>query len=278
MENDSCAVCSGVLGGLSLYPYYANILGKKTSICKVGGRKCLDCGHIEYDDDPKTLEHINQQTRIKIAETMQDKDAVPILVSHVKQVRLKNKLPQKLVAKALGVTEQRIGAIERNANTPTVLTFFQIAAIMGVGPESLYNLIYINKNNYDKIKDMELIFIDGKPKFKTVEKVKTKREQLHKIRDEIKILNDEKRKYRVSHRKGDISTEKFNEKIKALDEERKALNKIKGSADGKIGLEAEIKKLESKHNLILKQENVIDSEYWEYLKNEFEDELKEIVF
>lgn len=276
MEVNKCEKCGGVLGGLSLYPYYENILGKKTYTTKIGGQKCLECGDIRYANDEDTIEHLQKQKAIKVAESMSDEKFVPILISNIKNIRVRQKQPQKLIAKALGVSEQRVGAIERNANTPTVLTFYQIAAILGVENLKLYDLVYISKESYEKIKDMEIITVNDKPKFKVVEEVKEKRKDLFNLREEIKVINDEKRDLRTSHRKKQISEEEFKEKVKILDKKKSKLNEIKNGVDGKGGLEREIKVLESKHNLIIKQDNVIDSEYWKHLKNELEDDLKEI--
>lgn len=273
MKKHVCKVCGGIMGEPKLYPYYEKVLGKRMNIGKVGGRECLDCGDIEYDDDIATKSYINQQITKKAAQITQDKDAVPILVSYIRKYRLESKVSQKLIAQALGVSEQRIGAIERNLNTPTVVTFYQIAQILGRSPESLYELVYIDKEIYDKIKNMELFYANNKPQFQIVDEVQEYRKELSDLRDGIKELNSEKRKYRTKHKKGEISLEEFNTLSGKIDQEKNYLNEIKNGVKGKIGLEEKLKKIESEYNLILKQENVIESEHWEALKNEFPNEL-----
>lgn len=270
---DICKHCGSELLERTTGKHYENILGQKTYVCEVGGYKCLSCGQMHLDEE--ALKYIEQNIQVKKTERMQDSDYVPILINNIRTVRLNTKLSQKMIGNALGVTEQRYGTIERNANTPTVVTEHQIAEILGVKTDDLYKLVYIPKSFYEDLKDMEIIEKNGEYDFKVIEEVRNKRNELFRIRDEIQKINDERRKIKNNFKKGNISLEDHEEKLKVLDKEKDLLVIKKSGKNKKSGIELEVKKLESKHNLILKQENVIDAEDWSLVKEKYKDRLRE---
>lgn len=271
MRVENCLNCNSDMLENTTNAHYELILGQRTLICEVEGVKCLKCNHMHYDDEAKN--YIKQNIQVKKTERMQDSDYVPILINHTKKIRLNTKLSQKMIGNALGVTEQRYGTIERNSNTPTVVTEHQIAEILGVTTDDLYSLIYINKSFYNDLKDMELYYENNKPMFKVVEEVKEGRKALFEIREKIQVINDEIRTLRNKLNKGNLTPDEYELSTKGLRKEREVLKTKKGSTN--TGIEGRLKKIEAKYNLIVKQENVVDSEEWDLVKEEFKNELKE---
>lgn len=272
MSIENCVKCGSDLLEIVSTPYYESILGQKTYIGTFQGVKCLKCSNVYFDDESKTF--IRQNVQVMKAKRMQDSDYEPILINYTRKLRLQTRLSQKMIGNALGVTEQRYGTIERNANTPTVVTEHQIAQILGVSTDDLYKLIYISKTFYNDLKDMELIYEDEKPIFRVVKGVREKRNELFDVRERIQKINDKKRTLRNNYKNNIISLDEFNSSTKELDKKRKVLVAQKGKTPS-TGLQGEVRRLESKHSLMIKQENVIDAEDWEKVAEEFKDELEE---
>ncbi len=272
MSIEKCTKCGSDLLEIVSTPYYENILGQRTFIGTFQGVQCLQCKHVHFDEEAR--EFIRQTVQVKKTERMQDSDYTPIIINYTKKLRLQTRLSQKMIGNALGVTEQRYGTIERNTNTPTVVTEHQIAAILGVKTDDLYKLIYISKSFYEDLKDMELYEENGESFFSVVEPVREKRRALAQVREEIQKINDEKRTIRNKHKNGLMSLSEFKEKINKLEKERMKLVEKKGKTPDS-GLQGEVKKVESKYNLIVKQENVVDAEDWEKIAEEYKDTLKD---
>lgn len=255
--------------------YVAKILGKEKEICKAQGYQCHSCGNMFFDKDVQ--DHIDFKKREITLEIMQNTDEVPLQISNLKNIRLEKKLSQKQVGNALGVTEQRYGAIERNTNTPTVFTVSQIASILDVGPEELYQLVYISKKFYDNIIDLMIVEgEDGAYSFEVASEVVEARKKLYALRERLRQLNVEISQARFNLKKGEITEDEFNDLVKELNKEKEKIKEIKDGKKGKKGLETTTKALETKYNLIIKQGNIISSDDWEKLKVIYKDEANVI--
>lgn len=251
-----------------LITYTEDIFGKEKEICQADAYVCTACGNTIFDNS--TQEYINQRKHEITLEIMQDKTAVPILISNIRNLRLEKKLSQKQIGNTFGVTEQRYGSMERNTNNLTVIKERQLAKILGVSSEELYDLVYISEDLFEKLKNLAATEKNGEYVLNEIKIVKESREKLYKLRDELKSLNDEKRIYRFKFKKGEITELEYKNISDNLDKKTKEIKTLKD--DKTNGLEKVVKKLESKHNLIIKQENIVDRLHWEIIKDVYKDE------
>lgn len=63
-----------------------------------------------------------------------------IVQNFVQELRIKNKITQEELAKAVGVTRQTIIAIEKGNYTPSVLLSLKIAKFFGTSVEEIFQL------------------------------------------------------------------------------------------------------------------------------------------
>ena len=70
----------------------------------------------------------------------QDMELAMALTNHVRQIRQAAQLTQEELASRAGITRQSIIAIEQGRYGPTVKLALQLAAVLGVGVEDLFEL------------------------------------------------------------------------------------------------------------------------------------------
>ena len=149
-----CDKCNGIMRA-DLVDYTKNILGNEVCIEKVEGFRCSECGYTTINPQIKDRLQVKLLEKRLELKGKQRNTSYPLLINKLKNVRESKNIPQKKIGIALGITEQRFGAIERNDNTPTVYTAFGIADALGVNNlHLLYSYGYIPMELYDKIKDM----------------------------------------------------------------------------------------------------------------------------
>ncbi len=159
-----CKKCNGRLRP-SLIDYEKEILGDKIVIPKVEGYICVNCEGKQIDEQIEDRLQVKiLEKKLKLKKEMK-KHNKAILVNKIKKLRTEKDISQKKIGEALGYTEQRFGAVERNDNTPIIYAVKQIADVLGVPDTELYSLEYIPIELYDIIKDMneDFVVIEGLP-------------------------------------------------------------------------------------------------------------------
>lgn len=235
----------------------------------VDGYTCTECDNEFISDESKN--YIEQQLKSERLKVMSEKDIVHITVNSLKRVRINKYLSQKELGNALGVSEQRYGAIERNTNTPIITMGLILAKFLGVELQDLYQLVDVPRELYEKLLNAKIEELpDGGYEFIQIKEVAETRAQVKKLQADLEEYNNRKRKLRFLP-----SDEIQKKETKALKKDLdKKINEIKKLKNGSRGLETHLKKLENKHSIILKQESVLDIEDWEKVQIKFEDELK----
>lgn len=289
MENmKKCKKCQGRVIE-DLIDYKTEILGEDIVIAKVDGFRCLECGYTEID---KTiLKGLENKILDKKLELQKEKikKYKTITINNVRRIRESKKIPQKKIGEALGYSEQRFGAIERNDNTPIITTSLQIAEALEVPMEELYQLKYVTKAFYDTIKNLTAIEIKNEDgvvtdiEFKVIDDLVEVNKQFYDLEEEInkkmEILRNLKKT--DAHYKDIKQTEKEirelkkdkkgkkNKNLELTEEEKKALIKKKQERIANFSKypsvvdinnkEDEIKELKRKKNNILKKKREIEN-------------------
>ena len=178
-----CDKCNAIMRP-DLVDYKKNILGDEVCIERVEGFSCPECGHTIINPQIKDRLQVKLlEKRLELKGKLRNSN-YGLLINKLKNVRESKNIPQKKIGLALGITEQRYGAIERNDNTPTLYTAFGIADALGVNNlHKLYSYGYIPMELYDKIKDMNENFevIENLPEArKEFEEINQKYENLKK--------------------------------------------------------------------------------------------------
>lgn len=262
-----CTKCGGQMIDL-LIDYERNIMGQKITIPNVEGYRCEKCGYEEIA--PWVEKRLAVKVLKKQLEIQKDMPAEPITINKLKTVRKKKEIPQKLIGEAIGFTEQRFGAVERNENTPTVHLANQIASVMNVNVSDIYETLYIPRDFF-----LELLNMDSN--FEIIEGLPELREEFQKWDDRHNVIKNEMRKIRSKARKIARETgKKVKDPMTLLPEEtRKEFEQLieenKMVLEQKEKLRKKMKPL--KKRSILKQDRIIDADTWERIKEKFPDRI-----
>lgn len=79
-----------------------------------------------------------------------------ILVSYVRDYRVKVSLTQKDVAKFIGITEQRFASIETNKHKTNIFKCLKIAQCLKTKVDNLYKIVKVTEEQYNIIKCINL--------------------------------------------------------------------------------------------------------------------------
>lgn len=264
-----CDTCDGLMRK-SLINYKREYLNETITIESIEGYKCLKCGKEELSKEViNYVEEIVNVEELKIrSKVLKSKEH--LLINKVKNVRQAKGLSQKELGGFLDSREQRYGVIERNTSTPTIIVEHLIASFLEVKTDDLYEMVFITPELYNKLLNIEII--DGESnnyKFEHVSSIEKIREELKEKRENLKEYNLEKRKYRNMIKKGELEKKEGQSLIKELDIKIADIKKIKDNKTN--GLETQLKKLEGKHSMIIKQERVIDEDTWEKVKETYKE-------
>lgn len=249
-----CSICGGRLKEV-LIDYKKEVLGDVINIPKVEGYECVVCGHTQVDEKIQDRLQIKVlEEKLRLRKEMKGKSK-PILINNIKRIRTEKGISQKKIGQALGYTEQRFGAIERNDNTPIIYAVKQIADVLGVPDAELYTLKYIPMELYNILRDMDDEFkvIEGLPE--TRRDFEEYNEKYEKVKEEYNRCLSEKRQL-VKRNKGKVNRIPFiltdeirgkNEKrIEEIHEELEKLNQaLYGSKNekNKVDLRERVKEL-----------------------------------
>lgn len=273
MKEIKCDKC-GDLMTKWLVEYNTKLYNKDVSIKHLNGYACSNpsCDNrvISKEMEP----YIKNQLIAEKLIILEKENIKKLYISNLGEIRLQRNLLQKQLGNALGVTEQRYGMIERNSNIPTFTTSKFLADILDVSTDDILKLVYVTDEFYQKIIHLELVYYDdGTYEFKHIEELKKQRELVNELRNEIRNLNMEKRKYRVEMKRGNITKEEFRKEEERINKQKKEVQIIKDGKNKRGGEEAKLLELESKHNLVVKQGELIDSRDWEIIKKHFKNDL-----
>ena len=287
-----CKKCGGRVIE-DLIDYKAKILGEEAAIGKVDGFRCLECGYTEID------KMIVEGLRIKILDKKLElqkekiKEYKPLLINNIRQIRESKRIPQKKIGEALGYSEQRFGAIERNDNTPIISTTILIAYALEVPMEALYDVKYVTKTFYDTIKNLTAVEIKNEDgvttniKFNVIDDLVNINKEFDKLEEEIDnkmeklrqlkktdpqykdMKQTEKEVRELERDKKEKKKSKKDNKIKLTEEEKKALIEKKqqsiisfSKCPSVVNIknrEKEIKELKKEKNEILKEKRKIEN-------------------
>lgn len=268
-----CDKCGGMMHK-AMIDYEESFYNQVIKINSVSGYLCGRCGNKTIDK--AITNYINKIIQNEELKNKKYEQLEYIMVNKLKRVRMKKGLSQHEMAELLGVTHQRYGAIERNTNTPTILTEHLLAIYLNSKPTDLYEMKAIPIETFNKIKDLEIIEnSDESFQFHHVPSVAAAREELNNLRIELQKLNIEKRAYKFILDKVNEEKPSLLKRIKEIEERIEEVKLIKDGKDKKSGLEEKVRKLESNHTLIFKQGKVIDIDYWEKLCTTYKEELAE---
>lgn len=262
-----CKKCGNLMLS-KILDYKSEHNGREILIKDVQGLICPKCG------DEVLSERGEEQLKTKLLEErlvfIKKEKLQPILISNIKNIRIKNGFSQSQLGSALNVTAQRYGVIERNDNTPTILTGYQIADLLGASPNETYKLHYITNELYEKIINLKLIMDDEEDfRFVFIDKAKETREKLLNIRKEIKQLNNLKATLKKQRKNNEINQNTFETKLDKIEKQKKKFNTLRTKID------AELREIEKE--LLIKQGNIIDKDDWEKLIKIYKEAEKKIV-
>jgi putative transcriptional regulator len=313
-EMDKCKICDGRMIS-DFIDYKATILGVDVVIDKVDGIRCLGCGHTEVEET--VLEGLKDKLLDKKLEIQKQviKNYKPLLINNIRSVRESKRIPQKKIGEALGYSEQRFGAIERNDNTPIVTTSILIADALEVPVDDIYKVINVSKQFYDCIKNLKQIEVLGDDEevvgidFVPIPELIPINEQYDKVEQELLNLMEQLRYDKaeddywqdIKATKKEISKlEKKAGKVGLTEQEQSALeNKkervaefqrkeavlkinekdemIKNLKKKKNQILEKKRDIESLHGCVLKQSQCLDGEVFELLKEKFSKEYHTMI-
>ena len=267
LETIKCNECDSLMRK-SMIDYKEEYDSEIISINNVEGYLCHKCGNqIPTEESIKYINDLIHLEKVKIKAEILKKQEY-ILVNNLSNIRQGIGLSQKDLANFLDSAEQRLGVIERNTNTPTIIVEHLIASFLGVKTDDLYEMVFISPELYNKLLNIELIdHGNGNYKFKHVPTIAKVREEIWEKREELKNSNAQKIRLRNMIKTEKIDRDEGLAQIEALDSKIEEIKKIKD--DKKNGLEKRLKKLEGKHSMIIKQERVIDKDTWEKVITSF---------
>ncbi|MEM4260809.1 MAG: helix-turn-helix domain-containing protein [Candidatus Woesearchaeota archaeon] len=234
---------------------------------KCSNKECSFEFYSKEDIEYRKQQELRKQREYHI-ESMKKDDRELILVSNFKKIREQSMFAQRDIADVLDFSEQRLGAIERNTNTPTVVIAAKLARVLGVSLGDIYEEVLIPKDVFDRIKYLDMDF-----EFNEV--LAENDRSYNKIKKEIRelemkiILNNKaiKELKKEQSNTGDLKaeTEKLHIENKKLKEDILELQK-------QSDIHYEIVKKE-KNSLVLKQFSIIESDKWNELKEKFNIEV-----
>lgn len=218
--------------------------------------KCLNINcekEVEKEVVENNISNIsNREVRNRIEKILTSSDKV-IVISNIKKKRIDLGLNQGEVSKALGVSAQRYGTIERCDNIPTVATLVDICYLYNSDYNDLYTIIVVTDEQYRKLN-----------------RLVAKQDKINEEDDNTNVIVLEE----------DMNIEELEKKIAAFEEEtgiteRKIYDNEKDKdSEELVDIKKKLKKLDSelsnyrkKNNAILKQKKVIDYYHWNLAKD-----------
>lgn len=299
MKTKKCSKC-GSLMTESMIDNEVEVLGERVTIGKVQGFLCTSCGNKEKENEELSPALKSRVLEKKLElQAKKIKKYTPLIICDLRKERNKKGVTQSQVGKALGVSEQRYGAIERSDSTPKMDTGLLIGETLGVDLNDIYRVRYVSNEFFDKIKNLKAIEDkDGNIDFVEIEElveltdeyeqlVKEISKKMKELREakktnknyiKMKELMKDLRKHKKS-RGEKTKTKKYEEQISKLKKKPDVI-KITKTLDDEI---AELKKKKSKlltkkryiertENSIIRNSKGIDGQHFDILKRLYPEE------
>lgn len=154
MDNKRCRICdSRVCGGILKID--VSIFNENFEL-KVLGENCTnpECSYFRIIDENG---YINEKINMKRLDLIKKNKFVAITIFNLKGIRNIQGITQKKLSEVMGLTQQRIGMIEKNLHAPSINTVLKISKFLNVNLEVIYKLVLIQNKIYEKLK-----FLDNK--------------------------------------------------------------------------------------------------------------------
>ena len=81
---------------------------------------------------------------------------VELLISYVRDYRIKGNMTQRDVGRCIGITEQRFASIETNKHKTNIFKCIKMAECLGTKIDDLYKVVKISEEQFNKIKSFNL--------------------------------------------------------------------------------------------------------------------------
>lgn len=250
-------------------PILVNFDNEGAILNKCTNNECSFEFYSKEDIEFKKEQELRRERKFHI-KSIKDDDRELILVSNFKKLREKSMFAQRDIAEVLDFTEQRLGAIERNTNTPTVVIAAKLARVLGVSLGEIYEEVLIPKDTFEKIKYLNMDFEYNDVLAENDKNYNKFKKAIREAEMEITLNNKEVKRLRkesTSHPSVDLEneiTELLNKNIQLAND----INDLQNESN----IYYDVVKKE-KNSLLIKQFSIIESEKWEELKQKFNIEL-----
>jgi DNA-binding XRE family transcriptional regulator len=227
MKTKKCSKC-GSLMTESMIDNEVEVLGEKVVIGKVNGFLCTSCGNKEKEEKELSpaLKRRILEKRLEI-QAKKIKEYNPLIICDLRKERNKRGISQNQIGKALGVSEQRYGAIERSDSTPKIDTGLLLGEILGVDLKDIYRVRYVTKEFFDKIKNLKAIEKkDGTIEFVEIKKLVELTAEYEQLVEEIEKKMKDLREAKKTNKKY-IKMKELTKDLRKLKKEGVNKNKLK---------------------------------------------------
>lgn len=218
--------------------------------------KCLNINcdkEVEKEVVENNISNISlREVRERIEKILSSSDKT-ILISNIKRIRIDLDLNQGEVSRALGVSAQRYGTMERCDNIPTVSKLMDICNIYNMTLNDLYSIVTVTEEQYRILNRLVA----------KQDKITEEEENVNVIvLEEDKTIEELENKIAAYEKETGITERKIfdNEKDKDSDELVVIKKKLKK-------MDRELSSYRKKKNAILKQKTVIDYYNWNLAKD-----------
>jgi len=241
----------------------------------IEGYMCSSCENTVVDEEllKEVIEKEKNKYEVKLAErtlTKQKellKNHKPLMVNCLKEIREEKGISQRQVAEAIHINEQRYGSTERGSFVTNLITTKLLADAMNVDIEDIHKIKYVEKNFYEKIRNIvSYEDKDGNVIYETDK-------ELEKINQEYKKMSikvdEERNRLAKIKKEGNIDKRKTNVKkqkklIKDLISKRSDILKTK-------------REMEKKAKAVISTSKVITSEDYNKLEKIYPEEFKKLI-
>jgi DNA-binding XRE family transcriptional regulator len=159
MEIKRCRIChSRVCGGILKID--VSIFNENFEL-KVLGENCTNpkCSYFKIINENG---YINEKINMKRLDLIKKNKFVAITIFNLKGIRNIQGITQIKLSEVMGLTQQRIGMVEKNLHAPSINTVLKISKFLNVNLEEIYKIVLIKNEVYTKLKylDSKLLEIE----------------------------------------------------------------------------------------------------------------------
>jgi DNA-binding XRE family transcriptional regulator len=159
MDNKRCEICGSRVSG-GILKIDVSVFSEKFEL-KVLGENCTNpkCSYFTIVDDNG---YINEKINMKRLDLIKKNKFVAITIFNLKGIRNMQGITQIKLSEVMGLTQQRIGMVEKNLHAPSINTVLKISKFLNVNLEDIYKIVLIKNEVYTKLKyfDKKLLEIE----------------------------------------------------------------------------------------------------------------------